>query len=29
MNKNMSLGFWVNENLINTKRVFEQRIAAA
>jgi len=29
LNKNMSLGFWVNENLINTKRVFEQRIAAA
>jgi hypothetical protein len=29
MNKNMSLGFWVNENLINSKRVFEHRLAAA
>ena len=22
-NKNMSLGFWVNENLVNAKRTFE------
>jgi len=29
MNKDMSLGFWVNENLVNSERVYEHRLAAA
>lgn len=29
MNKNMSLGFWVNENLVNSERVYCNPLAVA